>query len=93
MTTAKDFCKHAPALQRSRPVSAIARDIRQEWATPYFGAEPYLNAMEQLDTIDDKYGCDDAKSIVLYFLSNAREFRGPLAKILKAELKALAGVK
>lgn len=72
-----------------RPLCLIAREIRKEWKKVYFGAVPYLDAMSTLDTIHDKYGCDDAKSIVLYFLSNASTWRGETAKRIKAELKAL----
>jgi hypothetical protein len=76
----------------SRPISEIAREIRAAWQPPgkiYFGAVPYLEAMGNLQRITDSYGADDAKSIVLYFLSNAASFRGPDARRLKAELKAL----
>ncbi len=72
-----------------RPLSAIARDIRASWPNVYFGAVPYLGAMAQLDRVTDDYGQDSAESIVLYFLSNARNWRGPDAKRIKAELKAL----
>ena len=71
-----------------RPIRAIARDIKQEWKKVYFGAVPYLNAMLSLNDMQDYYGADDARSIVLYFLSNAGSFRGPKAKELKEELKA-----
>ena len=77
----------------TRSLREIARDIRKDWAKPYFGAVPYLDAMSMLDTINDTYGCDDAKGIVLYFLANAQTWRGSNAKTIKAELKALAGVK
>jgi hypothetical protein len=76
----------------SRPIYEIAREIRAAWQPPgkiYFGAVPYLEAMETLDSVDDAYGADDAKSIVIYFLGNAASFRGPDARRLKAELKAL----
>ena len=74
----------------SRPLYEIARDIRKAWpkVSPY--AKPYLDAMSQLSSIRDSYYCDDAKSVVLYFLSNAASFRGDDAKALKAELKKLA---
>jgi hypothetical protein len=72
-----------------RPISVIAREIKKAWKPVYYGAVPYLDAMLSLDSITDKYGADDAKGIVLYFLSNANAFRGPAAKALKAELKAL----
>ena len=68
-----------------RPLSAIAQEIRKEWKSVYFGAVPYLDAMQ---SAKEKYGWDDGSSIVLYFLSNANTFRGEAAKRIKAELKA-----
>jgi hypothetical protein len=76
-----------------RPIYAIARDVRKNWKNIFFGAKPYLDAMDCLDTINDKYGCDDAKGIILYFLCNASAFRGEKARELKAELKKLANLK
>jgi len=73
----------------SRPIYEIAYEIRRGWKNPYFGAVPYLDAMCGLQSINDKYGFDDARSIILYFLSNARGFKGDDAKRLKAELKSL----
>jgi hypothetical protein len=72
-----------------RSIQYIACDIRAAWfkVSPY--AKPYLDAMTYIDRITDNYYYDDARSIVLYFLSNAASFRGPDAKALKAELKAL----
>ena len=76
----------------SRPVYEIAKDIRKAWCPKVnFAAKPYLDAMRDLSSIDDKYIYDSGKSIVLYFLSNAATFRGEEAKALKAELKALVG--
>ena len=68
-------------------IYGLARLARADWITPYFGAAPYLTAMACLDSIDDAYGADDGRSVVLYFLSNARTWRGPVAKAVKAELK------
>lgn len=73
----------------SRPLNLIARDIRQDWKTVNYAAKPYLEAMQSLSSITDSYGCDNAKSVVLYFLCNAGSWRGPVAKSIKAELKAL----
>ncbi len=78
---------------QTRPLYTIARDIGRNWTKVNYGAVPYLNAMASLDKITDMYGQDTAKSIVLYFLSNASGFRGEEAKRLKAELKQLAGLK
>lgn len=74
-----------------RPLCEIAADIRKDWGTKVnFAAKPYLDAMASLNSMEDKYGWDDAKSIVLYFLSNASTWRGDTAKRIKAELKAMA---
>ena len=74
----------------TRSLSTIASEIRTDWAKPYFGAVPYLDAMATLDGIEDTYVYEDARSIVLYFLSNATTWRGDTARRVKAELKALA---
>ena len=73
----------------TRPLSEIAREIRATWPKVYFGAVPYLQAMAQLGSVDDKYGLDDARSIVNYFLANAGTWRGDDARRIKAELKAM----
>ena len=72
-----------------RSIRSIALDIRKEWIKVNYAAKPYLDAMLELNSINDKYYNDSAKSVVLYFLSNAASFRGERAKVLKAELKAL----
>ena len=76
-----------------RSLSEIAREIKKDWTKVYFGAVPYLAAMSSLNSINDNYGMDDAKSIVLYFLSNASSWRGETAKRIKVELKKMAGIK
>lgn len=70
-----------------RAIHEIAQEIRRLWKKPYFGAVPYLKAMDSLSTADGFYGADDAKGIVLYFLSNATTWRGEDARRIKAELK------
>jgi hypothetical protein len=82
------------AIVEVRPLKVIAQDIRNVWGNKvYFGAVPYLDAMSSLNSINDMYGADSAKSIVIYFLGNANSFRGDAAKALKAELKKIAGIK
>ena len=78
---------------RLRPIYLIAEEIMQDWRKPYFGAVPYLNAMLELDSIDDSYYFDSGRSVVLYFLSNANTWRGETARRVKAELRSMAGVK
>jgi len=74
----------------ARTLREIAKEIRQDWArvSPY--AKPYLDAMGQLGSINDDYYADSAKSVVLYFLSNARSWKGEVAKRIKKELNDMA---
>lgn len=72
-----------------RSLSDIAEEIRRDWKKPNYGAVPYLQAMASLNLMNDRFGCDDAKSIVLYFLSNATTWKGETAKRVKLELKAM----
>lgn len=70
----------------NRPLSTIAREIRKDWKNVNYAAKPYLDAMATLETMNDKYGYDDASSVVIYFLSNATSWRGDTARAIKAEL-------
>jgi len=84
-----------PSAKQKRPLHEIASDVRRAWvrkdgsSAVYFGAEPYLAAMESLDSIDDMFLHDPARQIVRYFLGNATSFRGPVARAVKAELKEM----
>ena len=72
-----------------RPLYEIAKEIRSDWKKVYFGAVPYLEAMETLSGMDDKFICDDADEIVMYFLANAQTWRGDVARRIKKELNAM----
>jgi hypothetical protein len=72
-----------------RSLSEIAGEIRGDWAKVNFGAVPYLDAMDQLSSIDDNFYMDSADSVVNYFLSNASGWRGETAKRVKSELKGM----
>ena len=76
-----------------RPLYEIAHDIKIHWPNVWFGAKPYLEAMSTLSDMNDDYGLDSAKSIVLYFLANAQTWKGEDARRIKAELKKMAGLK
>lgn len=71
-------------------ISEIAQVIRKDWRTQgkgiYFGAKPYLEALECLQTVSDNYGLDSGRSMVAYFLSNASTWKGETAKAVKKEL-------
>jgi len=76
-------------LPEPRTLRTIAYDIRRNWPNVNYAAEPYLSAMATLERITDNYLYDSGVSIVLYFLSNARTWKGEHAKRIKAELKAM----
>lgn len=73
----------------NRPLYVIASEIKRTWPKPYFGAVPYLDALSTIDSINDMYYSDSARSVVVYFLSNAATWRGDDARRIKAELKAM----
>jgi hypothetical protein len=89
MTLVERVVARFKASVQHRPIHDIAREIAQDWKPVYFGARPYLEAMMSLDKIDDNYGADSAKSIVAYFLSNARGWKGEKAKAIKTELNKM----
>jgi len=72
-----------------RPIYVIAEDIANHWPTVSPHARPYLDAMYSLTTTDERYGYDDAKSIIRYFLANASTWRGEDARRIKHELMGL----
>ena len=72
-----------------RPLHQIAVDIRLSWLKPYFGAVPYIEAMQTIDSIHDRYYYDTAESVVRYFLSNAGTWKGESARRIKAELNLM----
>jgi len=77
-----------------RKLSEIANEIQQDWITRkeqriVTHALPYLHAMRSLDSVDDSYGLDDGRSVVLYFLANAGQWRGEKAREIKKELNKM----
>lgn len=81
-------------MAQTRPLYEIAKEIRKDWGAKInFAARPYLDAMATLTSVSDNYGWDSGDMIVRYFLSNASTWRGETAKRIKAELKAMVGLK
>lgn len=72
-----------------RPICDIAKEIKENWKNIYFGAEPYLEAMMKLNSIDDYYYLDSADLIIRYFLVNAAYWRGEVARRIKKELNQM----
>ena len=73
----------------TRPLYVIAAEIKRDWAKPYFGAVPYLDAMRHLNAIDELYYNDEASDVVSYFIANAGTWKGDTARRVKAELRAM----
>ena len=70
-------------------IAQIAQIVKKEWKNVYFGAVPYLEAMQCLNNIGDSYFHDSATSILNYFLANATTWRGETARAVKTKLKML----
>jgi hypothetical protein len=76
-------------VREPRPLYAIAADIRASWPNVNYAAKPYLDALAELNSVEDNYSFDSAESIIAYFLGNARSWRGDDARRIKAELKGM----
>ena len=75
--------------EQTRPDHIIAAEIEQTWPKVNYAARPYLDAMHSLINVNDKFGLDSARSIIMYFLSNASTWRGDDARRIKKELNRL----
>lgn len=83
--------KAATPVQK-RFIYEIAAEIKQDWPAardPRHPAGHYVNAMSDIRYITDNYFYDTARTVVMYFLSNAGSWRGDVARRVKAELRAL----
>ena len=67
-------------------ISDIASIVYDDWKKVDRYAAPYLDAMLDLENITDRYFMDSGVSVVAYFLSNARTWKGSVAKDVKKEL-------
>ena len=77
-------------MKTTRKIFAIANEIKNDWVNISAHALPYLDAMQSITNITDRYYADSAISIVRYFLANAQTWRGEVAKKIKIELKEMA---
>jgi hypothetical protein len=82
----------------TRPLYEIASDIIDDVRAQYAGkpdpnwqayAWAYVLPMLEIDSIDDMYYYDDARSVVMYALANLQYWKGDTAKRIKAELNAM----
>lgn len=72
-----------------RSLGTIASEIYNRWQPMSPHARPYVEAMLAMHAVTDQYGADDGKEIVLRFLSNASSWKGPAARRIKLELRAM----
>jgi hypothetical protein len=73
-----------------RKLYIIADEIVADWGVKInYAAKPYLEAMLDLNTIEENYFCDTGRSVVAYFLANAQTWRGDVARRVKKELKGM----
>ena len=72
-----------------RKLYDIATEVYADWVNVNYAAKPYLEAMATLAAIDEDYGFDTGRSMVIYFLSNAQTWRGEVAKRIKVELHTM----
>jgi hypothetical protein len=70
-----------------KTLSQLAKVIRTDWPYPNLAANPYISAMDHLDSVKDNFGADTGATIVAYFLSNAAQWKGDTAREVKTELK------
>jgi hypothetical protein len=82
-------CNQTGENKMNRSISTIAGEIKRDWLKVNYAAKPYLDAMMSLNSIDDRYYEDSAKSVIIYFLGNASSWRGEKAKQIKQELKLM----
>lgn len=73
----------------TRNLSEIASEIRKDWVKLSPHAEPYLDAMSELSSVNGNYYSDSGDTIVRYFLANANAWRGETARRIKSELKGM----
>ena len=76
-------------IEKTEKIDEIANFIKNDWKKINFGAEPYLNAMLEIENIADNYHLEMGDSIVRYFLGNASTYRGENARIVKKRLNKL----
>ena len=80
---------------KEKTISELAWIAHKDWSQQGTGvslfAKPYIGAMMEMTNIADGYGADSGQSVVLYFLSNASTWKGPVARAVKAELKSRIG--
>jgi hypothetical protein len=77
-----------------RNLNTIAAEINTLWRrdppSPMVQryARPYLEALEEIQTVKDNYGLESGDDIVMRFLVNVGSWRGEDARRIKEELNS-----
>lgn len=68
----------------------ISDVIYEDWGREMpFKAHRYVEAIANLDNLDDVFGADSGNTIVAYFLENAKDWRGETARDIKKVLNKM----
>jgi hypothetical protein len=73
----------------ARPLFEIAREIVADWQNPSPQAKTYLKGLLYLLGMDDRVADLDASTAVRMFLLYAKQWTGPVAERVKAELQGM----
>jgi hypothetical protein len=76
-------------MAQHRPLSEIAAEIAADWTALHGAAQPYLDAMSKLRSANVPYVFETGSDMIQGFLINAQTWRGPVARRVKLELKAI----
>ena len=72
-----------------RPLSQIAAEMNADWTALHGAAQPYMDAMSELEFAADRCGVETGSDIIQGFLNNAQTWRGEVARRVKEELRAI----
>ena len=74
---------------KHRPLNEIAAEIRSDWHPVHGDAEPFVAAMEKLQSVTDTYYAASAVEVLARFQWAARTWKGATAHRIKAEIKSI----
>jgi hypothetical protein len=62
-----------------RSLSDISKEIAADWTALHGAAQPYIDAMSQLQSAGQRYGVETGSDMIQGFLNNAQTWRGKVA--------------
>jgi hypothetical protein len=80
-------------IEMARPLNQIASDIESDWKTQHGQAQPFIDAMRTLHSIEDRFYGETAVEIVSRFLDASKAWKGPTAARVKDELRSMVKLK